>query len=598
MTGEFDREKQVWMLLDDGTLSLSCFDRQKIEKNEYQYGRVLVCNSVSYLARIVNQVVHLTEKISGTKMSDTKDLPPYLWYNAVYHDSTTVILDVRDPCEYILRRLKPGVFLIASWSQTIEDPVAEVIRILSLVPDHYDVATHVYFMVNSPVEYDALAPFHEFLHVRSWSNACRTFADNADEFMQQFTMAGPLAQRPYQAVMLSRNTKFKRHELTFDIPRLLYVIPQDKFPANKACACKPLTSALEDDDKPMEICKTCQWNAIPVTDIQQRMHAQSALRLDQNHRQVRQAMYQSQCGLILSASEGACYSSLEYLLHGLPVISTHSTGGRDNYYDDSNHVICQPTRNGVRKALEKVQRRCQSGRFDPVQIRRRAIKQFHAYRDMYIHVIQEIFTHQHVDEDAFSYFERVIKHNFIPPMRPYSDKEVHVLNSVLDKCNTTSATRAMLDISSKASRTWVVPARHIVRRSLQWVLIPVQYQWNDKTGGNWEHSEQIRTAFLQQHGTWLDTHGVARDTYQRRLRLAKQQQPGQQEQDGQKLVPIYFQGLRFPTPASDIVGDKFALLGTFAIQTLTPSKQGKVASWTLPMRDTPASYSVSSLFPL
>lgn len=37
-------------------------------------------------------------------------------------------------------------------------------------------------------------------------------------------------------------------------------------------------------------------------------------------------------GLILSAQEGACRASMEYLLCGLPVVSTESIGGRERYY--------------------------------------------------------------------------------------------------------------------------------------------------------------------------------------------------------------------------------------------------------------------------
>ena len=42
---------------------------------------------------------------------------------------------------------------------------------------------------------------------------------------------------------------------------------------------------------------------------------------------------QSRCGLILSSEEGACFAATEYLLCGLPVVTTPSVGGREAFFD-------------------------------------------------------------------------------------------------------------------------------------------------------------------------------------------------------------------------------------------------------------------------
>ncbi|MEM1195689.1 MAG: glycosyltransferase [Pseudomonadota bacterium] len=64
---------------------------------------------------------------------------------------------------------------------------------------------------------------------------------------------------------------------------------------------------------------------------------------------------QSWAGGIFSASEGACYASSEYLLCGLPVISTPSEGGRDFWYNDDNSIIVEPDARAIKEAasLEK-----------------------------------------------------------------------------------------------------------------------------------------------------------------------------------------------------------------------------------------------------
>ena len=48
---------------------------------------------------------------------------------------------------------------------------------------------------------------------------------------------------------------------------------------------------------------------------------------------------QSYCGLCLSDVEGACLVSMEYLLSGLPVVSTKNIGGRDVFLKDAEYAI-------------------------------------------------------------------------------------------------------------------------------------------------------------------------------------------------------------------------------------------------------------------
>jgi hypothetical protein len=56
-------------------------------------------------------------------------------------------------------------------------------------------------------------------------------------------------------------------------------------------------------------------------------------------------------GLLLSHEEGGHYASMEYLLAGLPVVATPSTGGRELYFDDDYCIICDPTPEAVRDAV-------------------------------------------------------------------------------------------------------------------------------------------------------------------------------------------------------------------------------------------------------
>ncbi len=60
---------------------------------------------------------------------------------------------------------------------------------------------------------------------------------------------------------------------------------------------------------------------------------------------------------ILSAEEGSSYASMEYLLAGLGVVSTHSTGGRDVYFDPDYCITCDPTPEAVRDAVAELRAR-------------------------------------------------------------------------------------------------------------------------------------------------------------------------------------------------------------------------------------------------
>lgn len=60
---------------------------------------------------------------------------------------------------------------------------------------------------------------------------------------------------------------------------------------------------------------------------------------------------QSAVGLALSMAEGAMYASIEYLLSGLPVVTTPNWGGRDVYFDSEYCITAEPDPRAVRDAV-------------------------------------------------------------------------------------------------------------------------------------------------------------------------------------------------------------------------------------------------------
>lgn len=62
----------------------------------------------------------------------------------------------------------------------------------------------------------------------------------------------------------------------------------------------------------------------------------------------------SRCGLILSAREGQSRATIEYLLAGLPIVSTMSEGGRDRFLTPENSLIVRADPRDVRAAVDHI----------------------------------------------------------------------------------------------------------------------------------------------------------------------------------------------------------------------------------------------------
>lgn len=95
---------------------------------------------------------------------------------------------------------------------------------------------------------------------------------------------------------------------------------------------------------------------------------------------------QSRSGLILSGTEGACFASSEYLLCGIPVISTPSEGGRSVWYDEYNSMIVDPDPGAVKDAVDYFSRH----KRNPEIIRNSHISLSSVHRSNFIKLLAEI----------------------------------------------------------------------------------------------------------------------------------------------------------------------------------------------------------------
>ena len=121
-----------------------------------------------------------------------------------------------------------------------------------------------------------------------------------------------------------------------------------------------------------------------------------------NTNQVVQKINESHVGLCLSSFEGACFASSEYLLCGIPVVSTKSVGGRDFWYDNYNSIICEDTEDSVAEAVNYFLK----NKRDPEIIRSRHIEKASQQRSLFIQVLQKTFFDYDISLNASEYYKK------------------------------------------------------------------------------------------------------------------------------------------------------------------------------------------------
>lgn len=143
----------------------------------------------------------------------------------------------------------------------------------------------------------------------------------------------------FDAVYNGRISPIKRHHLAFEIERLAHVTYSiGELPA---AAARAFVRRLQAQSPLHHIVN-------PIVD---------GLPGRLTSAEVNRAYNQAAVGLCLSASEGAMYSSMEYLMAGLPIVSTPSIGGRDVYFDPDYCIIADPEPAAIRRAVETLRDR-------------------------------------------------------------------------------------------------------------------------------------------------------------------------------------------------------------------------------------------------
>ena len=105
-----------------------------------------------------------------------------------------------------------------------------------------------------------------------------------------------------------------------------------------------------------------------------------------NETAVNHFLNQAKVGLCLSAVEGAMYASAQYLLAGLPVVTTQNTGGRDTLLDPAYTRWVEDDPHAVAAAAQELIEL----NIDPAFIRQETLKRFSTHRRVFLDLLNKI----------------------------------------------------------------------------------------------------------------------------------------------------------------------------------------------------------------
>lgn len=203
-----------------------------------------------------------------------------------------------------------------------------------------------------------------------------------DESIFRPGIAQPAGIKPVEAVYVARLEPFKRHELAGSLTSLALVY------GNRG-----------NEPKQYEIMKLANPHWIFVN---------HELGNGQYHRlskeEVVSVLNSSSVGLCLSREEGAMRASMEYLLCGLPVVSTRNIGGRSRYFNDLNCIYADDSPESIANAVRKTVHR----ETDRMKLRNLTIQKVQFERAEFVSTINNIAASIYGRHDLFDSYTRFI----------------------------------------------------------------------------------------------------------------------------------------------------------------------------------------------
>jgi len=194
----------------------------------------------------------------------------------------------------------------------------------------------------------------------------------------------PDREKRFDAVYNSRLTPWKRHVLAAEISRLAVIY----YPS-------PHDSREASEEIRRRLAHAYYLN-----------HPGGAEYRYLSREEINRGLNAARTGLCLSAEEGAMYASMEYLLAGLPIVTTTSQGGRDVFFEPDFVATVEADPGAVRAAVEELPGRAPAAE----DIRARTLAKVWQHRDRFIELVQSIYDAHGAARDFRGEWPRVFHH--------------------------------------------------------------------------------------------------------------------------------------------------------------------------------------------
>lgn len=245
-----------------------------------------------------------------------------------------------------------GILLVGFWWVQKEHNLPEL-RKLTVWMSRQMPNWQIRFLCNSEAEFTLLRSANldaEFINQNCFIN-------------ESIFTVKPLVQKKFDAVYDGQLIIFKRHELAREVRSLSLI--SYKYAMNFDPAYGKATQ---------ESLAQATWINNPMLPAYRML----------NEAEVATHLNEARVGLCLSAEEGAMYASIQYLLCGLPIVSTRSIGGRDVFFNDTDCLIVEDTPQAVAAGVKTMVAR----QLPPHDVRARAIVAIERHRVKFIAMIQ------------------------------------------------------------------------------------------------------------------------------------------------------------------------------------------------------------------
>jgi glycosyltransferase involved in cell wall biosynthesis len=302
--------------------------------------------------------------------------------NRAHHSGTIYYIISKDPSiisipygsHYpflnLLSKDKTTYFLFWLWSSTESEKILKIIKNEDVEFNKRYPQKEYIFLCNSLLQYDLFGTF----------GIPRLFCNHNAFLDENIFRVEATAVKKFDALYTAKLEPFKRHHLACNVKNL-------------AIAAHPFGYSKRYGNEIKNKLPEATWLTKNFEKDQFMIPAEEMYKY----------INQARVGLCLSAEEGAMYASAEYLLCGLPVVSTKSIGGRDLFFDDEYVKIVDDTPEAVAEGVKEMMNR----KIDPYHIREKTIEKMKEHRETFIKLVQTIYDKEGVHRNFSEEWNRI-----------------------------------------------------------------------------------------------------------------------------------------------------------------------------------------------